>query len=116
MEQLITFFTNYGLAVTLIAIAGIIILGAMKYLNLFKGIDESKRHYIYLAISIGLSITGTMIYLAVVGQFEAEYVFTIAAAIWALNQTFYNIYKVTPARELGRKLVDKIATLIKKKD
>lgn len=116
MEQLIEFFGKYGLAVTLIAIAGIIILGVMKYCNLFKKIEESKRHYIYLAISVGLSIIGTMVYLAIVHQFEVQYVFAIAAAIWVLNQTFYNIFKVTPARELVKKLLDWIVSSAKKKE
>ena len=46
MENLINFFTAYGLAITLIALAGIVILGILKYCNLFRKLEERKRHYI----------------------------------------------------------------------
>ena len=106
MENLINFFTAYGLAITLIALAGIVILGILKYCNLFKKLEEKKRHYIYLTISVGLSLIGTAIYLLVVGQFEFNYFLLIASAIYALNQTFYNIFKITPINTLFRKILD----------
>ena len=106
MENLIKFFTTYGLAITLIALAGIVILGILKYCNLFRKLEERKRHYIYLTISVGLSLIGTAIYLLVVGQFEFNYFLLIASAIYALNQTFYNIFKITPINTLFRKILD----------
>lgn len=106
MENLINFFTAYGLTITLIALAGIVILGILKYCNLFKKLEEKKRHYIYLTISVGLSLIGTAIYLLVVGQFEFNYFLLIASAIYALNQTFYNIFKITPINTLFRKILD----------
>ena len=106
MENLIKFFTAYGLAITLIALAGIVILGILKYCNLFRKLEERKRHYIYLTISVGLSLIGTAIYLLVVGQFEFNYFLLIASAIYALNQTFYNIFKITPINTLFRKILD----------
>ena len=44
METLIRFFNEYGLGLTLIAIASVIILGIMKYSNMFVKLDEDKRH------------------------------------------------------------------------
>lgn len=115
MDTLIKFFASYGLVLTVIAIAGIIILGVLKYCNLFKKIDESKRHYIYLIISVGLSVIATVIYLAIVRQLNIEYVLTVAAAIYALNQTFYNIFKITPINALAVKILTFIIELFKKK-
>lgn len=115
MDTLIKFFTSYGLVLTVIAIAGIIILGVLKYCNLFKKIDENKRHYIYLIISVGLSVIATVIYLAIVKQLNIEYVLTVAAAIYALNQTFYNIFKITPINALAVKILTFIIELFKKK-
>lgn len=106
MENLLSFFQKYGLAITLIAVVGIAILGILKYCNLFKKIDEDKRHYIYLAISIGFSVVATAIYLLIVKQFEWQYMLLLASAIYALNQTFYNIFKVTPVNKLFGKLLD----------
>jgi len=116
MDSLITFFSTYGLVVTLIAVIGIVILGILKYCGAFKKIAENKRHYIYLTISIGFSVVATVVYMAVVGQLEVEYVLTVAAAIYALNQTFYNIFKVTAINDLFTKLLDFIISLVKKKN
>lgn len=115
MENLINFFATYGVAITIIAIAGIVILGVLKYCNLFKKIAENKRHYIYLAISIGFSVLATLVYLIIVRQFEIGYFLTIAAAIYALNQTFYNIFKVTSINKLATKILDFVLSFIKKK-
>ena len=115
MDEIITFFSNYGLVITLIALAGIIILGVLKYCNVFKNLDEDKRHYLYLIISVGLSIIGTIIYLLIIGQFEMKYILSVAAAMWALNQTFYNIFKITPIKDLAIKVLDWIVEKIKKK-
>lgn len=116
METLLEFFKNYGLPITIIAVVGIVILGILKYCNLFKKIAENKRHYIYFAISVGLSVLATIIYLLIVKQFTAGYVIAIALAIYALNQTFYNIFKITPINELGRKLLDFIVSIFKHKN
>ena len=116
MENLLDFFKNYGLPITIIAVVGIVILGILKYCNLFKKIAENKRHYIYFAISVGLSVLATIIYLLIVKQFTAGYVVAIALAIYALNQTFYNIFKITPINELGRKLLDFIVSIFKRKN
>lgn len=67
MNELLIFFQEYGLPITLIAILGIIILGIMKYANLFSKLDEKYRHWAYIGISVAISVVGTIIYLATVG-------------------------------------------------
>ena len=76
MNEIIAFFAKYGLILTLIAVVGVIILGIMKYCNLFKKLPEKSRHYVYLIISIGLSVIATIIYLLIVGQFENYILFS----------------------------------------
>ena len=112
MEDLITFFQSYGLPITIIAVVGIMILGILKYCNAFSKLEEKVRHYIYMIISAGVSIIGSLIYLAIIKQFTVGYIFTIAGAIWALNQTFYAIFKVTPINELFVKILDFIKNYI----
>jgi hypothetical protein len=43
MNEIIAFFAKYGLILTLIAVVGVIILGIMKYCNLFKKLPEKSR-------------------------------------------------------------------------
>ena len=108
MDALVTFFTQYGLPLTGIAILGVIILGVMKYCNLFQKIKEETRHYVYIGISAGLSIVGAAIYLACTGNFDMPKLIAIATAMYAINQAFYNIYKVTPLQDLILKILEKI--------
>ena len=112
MEELLIFLRLYGWQLALIALAGIIILGVLKYCNVFKKFDEKIRHVFYLLISVGISIIGSIIYLACVGSLTVEFAFAVAAAILALNQTFYTIYSNLSLKELFLKLIDWIKGLI----
>ena len=112
MEELVVFLQNYGWQLALIALAGIIILGVLKYCNVFSKFEEKIRHVFYLLISVGISIIGSIIYLACVGSLTVEFAFAVAAAILALNQTFYTIYSNLSLKELFLKLIDWIKGLI----
>ena len=112
MEELVVFLQSYGWQLALIALAGIIILGVLKYCNVFSKFDEKIRHVFYLLISVGISIIGSIIYLACVGNLTVEYAFAVAAAILALNQTFYAVYSTTTLKDLVAKLIDWIKGLI----
>lgn len=112
MDEFIQFFARFGLPITLIAFAGIVILGIMKYCDLFTGLQERTRHFVYVGISAGLSIIGSIIYLLIVGQFELTFIVAITLAIYALNQTWYNIFKVTSFNDLMTKLLTKIIEFI----
>lgn len=112
MEELVVFLQSYGWQLALIALAGIIILGVLKYCNVFSKFDEKIRHVFYLLISVGISIIGSIIYLACVGSLTVEFAFAVSAAILALNQTFYTIYSNLGLKELFLKLIDWIKGLI----
>lgn len=115
MEQLTDFFVNYGWQLCLIALAGVIILGILKYSNAFSKIDKEKRKPIYFAISVGFSLVATIIYLAIIKQLTVQYVLAIATAIYALNQTFYAIYETTTLKDLFSKIVAAIKQKIEEK-
>lgn len=115
MEDILVFFQQHGLWLTLIAIAGIILLGVLKYCNVFKKFEEKIRHLLYLVISVGISIIGSIIYLACVHQIDIVYIATLTGAIFALNQAFYTLYDTSTLKELLRKLVDWIKEKINKK-
>ena len=112
MEELLAFLQTYGWQLALIALAGVIILGVLKYCNVFSNLDEKYRHIIYLVISVGVSLIGSVIYLACIHQLTVGGAFAIGGAILALNQVFYSIYANTPLKELWNKLVNWIKSLI----
>ena len=115
MDEILVFFQQHGLWLTIIAVIGIVLLGVLKYCNVFKKFDEKVRHVLYLVISVGISIVGSVIYLACVHQLDIAYIATLAAAIFALNQAFYTIYDTTTLKELFNKLLEWVKSLINKK-
>ena len=112
MEQIENFFQQHGLVLTIIAVVGIILLGILKYCNVFSKVEEKYRHLIYLAISVGVSIIASIVYLAIVKQLSVGYVFGIAGSIFALNQAMYAIYANTPLKELLNKVINFIKNKI----
>ena len=111
MEQFVSFFQSYGWQLALIAFVGIIILGVLKYANVFSEIEKEKRKPIYFAISVGFSLIATTVYLLIIDCFEINYFITVSSAIYALNQSMYAIYETTKLRDL----VSKVLSLISKK-
>ena len=106
MEELELFIIQYGWQLGLIALAGIIILGILKYANVFSKIKKENRKPIYFLISIGFSLTASIIYLICIKQFEINFILTIAIAIYTLNQTMYAIYETTKLKDLVVKILD----------
>ena len=115
MEQLIEFIKAYGWQLTLIAVAGVTLLGILKYCKVFDKFEEKVRHFLYLLISVGLSIIGSVIYLACIHQLDTSFVFTFATAVFSVNQIAYTIYDTTPLRDLLSKLWDLIVEFFNKK-
>lgn len=109
-------FCNYGVTIMCIALAGIVILGILKYCDVFKKLEEKYRHYAYLSISIALSVIGAVIYLACAHQLTFSIVCSLATLIFGLNQAAYAIYANTPIKELFIKVLDTIKKLIHKSD
>ncbi len=114
MEEMLIFLKNYGLVLTLIALAGIGILGILKHYNCFSKVEEKYRHYLYIGISVAFSLIGSAIYLLVLKQFEVNYFLALAAAILLLNQTCYNLIKATSVGNLFAKIFDFLKRLFTK--
>ena len=112
-QQFTTFVASYGWQLALIALVGIIILGGLKYTNVFSKIEKEKRNPIYLATSVGFSDITSAIYLAAIKKFDITYFCAIAAAIFSLNQTMYSIYENTKLRDLLHKIFGAIYEKIK---
>ena len=115
MDEILIFFQQHGLWLTVIAVVGIILLGILKYANAFSRLNEKVRHAVYLVITVGLSIVGSVIYLACTSTLDIAYIFTVAAAILALNQAFYSIYSNTSLKDLLAKIGEWIKEKLAKK-
>lgn len=102
---LIEFFGQYGLWLTVIAILGIAVLGVLKYCNVFSKLEEQIRHLVYMIIALALVAIGDAVYLVWIDAFDVKYFVAVLSATYVLNQTFYNIFKVTKLRDLFTKIL-----------
>ena len=115
MDEMAMFWQIYGWQIALIALAGIVLLGVLKYTNAFAKVSEANRKPIYFAISVGFSIVATVIYLAAIKQLDIDYVITVSLAMYALNQTMYSVYETTRLRDLVSKIFALISEKIKQR-
>ena len=116
LEQILVFAVANGWQLALIAFIGIVLLGILKYANVFSKIEQDKRKPIYLAISVGLSLVATVVYLLIVKQFDWSLLLGITPTVWALNQAMYSVYENTKLRDLLQMFFDWIAGKLKKKE
>lgn len=105
MEQITLFIEHYGWEIALIALVGVVLLGILKYANVFSKVEKEKRKPLYFAVSVGFSVIATVIYLGLKGQFELNYILTISMAIYTLNQAMYAVYETTTLRDLVSKIL-----------
>lgn len=105
MEQITLFIAHYGWEIALIALAGVVLLGILKYANVFSKVEKDKRKPLYFAVSVGFSVLATVIYLGFKGQFELNYILTISMAIYTLNQAMYAVYETTTLKDLVSKIL-----------
>lgn len=114
-EMVFEFFKQYGWQLTLIACSGILVLGILKFFNVFKKIDESKQKYVYAGISSGFSIAAAAIYLVATHAFTWAGFGVAAIAVYTLNQTLYSMYENYGLRNLLQKLGNFFISLVAKK-
>lgn len=114
MTELVEFFMVNGFHLTLIAILGIVILGCLKYTCVLKKLPEKYRHLIYLTISVGFSFIASAVYMKVHNNFDVKAYVSLCGMIYALNQTFYNIFKITSLNKLFVNIADFIIDNIEK--
>lgn len=103
MQMIIQFFAQYGWKLALIACSGILILGVLKFFHVFDKIEKSKRKYVYAAVSTGLSLIASLIYLLCTGSLEWATFGVYAASLYAFNQVIYSMYETFGIRALVRK-------------
>lgn len=114
-EMILQFISEYGWKLALIACSGILVLGILKFFNVFNKIEKAKRKYFYAGISSVLSIAASGIYLVFVGQFDMGSFGLLAIAIYGLNQTIYSVYETYGFRYLIKKLGNVVISIVAKR-
>lgn len=108
MDAILEFYAHNGLMLTIFAIVGIVILGIMKYTNMFVKLEEEIRHALYVLITVAISVIIAGIYLYCKDEFAFDTLMLFATNVFTLNQTFYNIFKASTLQELLKKVLRKI--------
>lgn len=113
-EMIGDFFKNYGWQLTLLAFSGIIVLGFLKWIGVFKNLKANNRKYIYYALSCALSIVACTIYILATKSFAWVSYGILCGAVVGLTGAVYTIYENTGLRKLWKTIVlDNITRLFK---
>lgn len=114
VKFILDFFKNYGWQLGLLSLSGIVILGLLKKIGVFKKLDDKYKKYVYSGISALLSIIACTIYILVTSKFEIISYLTMCGLVIVLTITAYHIYEHTGARWVWNKFVDLLWDAIKK--
>lgn len=111
---ILDFFKNYGWQLGLLSLSGIVILGLLKKIGVFKKLADKHKKYVYSGISALLSIIACTIYILATSKFEIVSYLTMCGLVIVLTITTYHIYEHTGARWLWNKIFDWVIDAIKK--
>lgn len=114
VKFILDFFKNYGWQLGLLSLSGIVILGLLKKIGVFKKLGDKYKKYVYSGISALLSIIACTIYILATSQFEIISYLTVCGLVIVSTITAYHIYEHTGARWLWNKFVDWLWDAIKK--
>ena len=114
VKFILDFFKNYGWQLGLLSLSGIVILGFLKKIGVFKKLNEKYKKYVYSGLSAVLSIIACTIYILITSQFEILSYLTVCGLVIVITITAYHIYEHTGARWVWNKFIDLLWSAIKK--
>lgn len=126
LTAVVSFVKSYGWQLALVALAGIIFVGILKYFNVFEKVDKSKRKYIYFPMSSVVSLGGCIAYLFFVRSEQTHAMTVIDWVCFCIAVVMYTVAVYALYENLGiRSLIQaffnaigknmtKISELIKK--
>ena len=114
VKIILDFFKNYGWQLGLLSLSGIVILGILKKIGVFKKLNDKHKKYVYSGISAILSIIACTIYILITSQFEIISYLTMCGLVIVTTITAYHIYEHTGARWVWNKFFDLLLNATKK--
>lgn len=108
------FFKNYGWQLGLLALSGIVLLGFLKWIGVFKKINADYKKYLYFGLSCAFSIIACTIYILMNNAFDWINYGIMCGSVICLTSGAYTIYEHTGLRALVRIcILNPIAKLFK---
>lgn len=113
-KMLWNFFDQYGFMLTMLALSGIVVLGFLKWVGVFKKVKDSHKKYVYYALSCLFSIIACTIYILVTKSFAWASYGILCGAVIGLTGAVYTVYENTGFRKLWKKaILDNISKFFK---
>lgn len=114
-EMVLQFFLTHGWKLTLLSCSGIFFLGVLKYFDLFRRLEASKKKVVYAIISACFSIAVCGIYLAATDKFTWLGFGILSAGVFGVNQSVYAVYENCGIRTLVKRLGTLFINFVAKK-
>lgn len=108
------FCKTFGWKLCLLAVAGIVILGCLKWFGCFKKINDKYKKYVYFATSCAISIISCTIYILVMHKFVWYNYLLLCGSVIVLTQAVYGLYEMLIRPHWKKLVLDNIAKLFKK--
>lgn len=108
------FCQKFGWKLFLLAIAGIFILGCLKWFGCFKKINDKYKKYVYFTTSCAISIISCTAYILVIHKFVWYNYLLLCGSVIGLTQAVYGLYEILIRPHWKRLVLDNIAKLLKK--
>lgn len=113
VDVIINFFTTYGWQLGLLALSGIVVLGFLKKVGVFKKLKDDYKKYVYFGLSCLFSIVACTIYLLINGAFAWGSYAVLCLMVMVVTIVSYHIYEHIGLRWVWNKCLDLIGKLIK---
>ena len=110
---IIDFFKTFGWQLFLLALSGIVILGALKWFGCFKKIKKDYKKYVYFGLSCAFSLIACTIYLVATHNFNWASYLALCVAVIGLTIVVYALYEHIGLRALWKKVLNLIAKAFK---
>lgn len=110
----VDFFKEYGWQLGLLALSGIVVLGFLKKIGVFKKLNDKYKKYVYFALSSVFSIIACTIYVLINKSFVLEPYLLMCLMVFVVTVVAYHIYEHIGLRWVWNKIVDFFVLCVKK--
>lgn len=113
INVILNFFATYGWQLGLLALSGIVVLGFLKKVGVFKKLKDDYKKYVYFALSCIFSIIACTIYLLATHTFAWASYLILCVMVMVVTIVGYHIYEHIGARWLWNKALGYIGKFFK---
>lgn len=104
-SMIVEFWKLYGWQLTLLACSGIVFLGALKSVGVFKKLPVNIKKYVYFGVSAFVSLVACTVYILAIHKFSWKNYAILFFGVIGITGGIYTVYENTGFRAFLKKFV-----------